>query len=304
MVIPEGEPMPAAAVATICRPWTMPPRPTASARPPASASGERESPRALTTSDAATAVAGIKTCAASPASIRRRRWRCACRRRSAARDCHAAQPQAPTDPTRADHGRARISRSRCTSRCAICRRSCCCPGSSTCRRTRSGARDQREIRRVVHGRAEHRDGPRAAVARLSDRSARHILPAVLGRRPEPDIEADPRLGREAAGRKSHEPGREESLVLLIRSELLRRYPNAVIYAAEAKKNRTDVRKPASRATKREVPDLSRHAAAGRHVLRFRSHRPQAKGICRCQRPAGSSSSRSSRPSRASASTSR
>ena len=48
-------------------------------------------------------------------------------------------------------------------------------------RHRAAAADERPVHRVVHGRPQQRDGPRAAVARLSHRSARHVVPAVLGR---------------------------------------------------------------------------------------------------------------------------
>ena len=67
-----------------------------------------------------------------------------------------------------------------------------------------------------------------------DRSARHILPPVLGTSvgsDRPDIDgstsgATHQLGQNADARVS-------SLVLLIRGELLRRYPNSVIYAVAA-----------------------------------------------------------------------
>ena len=45
---------------------------------------------------------------------------------------------------------------------------------------RARARDELALRRGVHGRPQLRDGARAVVARLSDRSARHVLRPVLG----------------------------------------------------------------------------------------------------------------------------
>ena len=61
------------------------------------------------------------------------------RARSSATGANATPPASAEpsgDAARDDHGRAARSRSRCTSRCATCRRSCCCPGSKPCRRTR------------------------------------------------------------------------------------------------------------------------------------------------------------------------
>ena len=57
------------------------------------------------------------------------------------------------------------------------------------------------VHRVLPGRPEPRDGPRAAVARVSDRPARHRLPSVLGRaRGAAASVRDPRRAPRAAAR--------------------------------------------------------------------------------------------------------
>ena len=64
----------------------------------------------------------------------------------------------------------------------------------------SRARDERALHRVLHGRAEPRDGARAALARLPDRPARHLLPAVLGPERRGARAGD---GRRARGAQGH-----------------------------------------------------------------------------------------------------
>ena len=60
------------------------------------------------------------------------------------------------------------------------------------------ARDQPEVHRGLHGRAQPRVRPRAALARVPDRPARQLLPPVLGRRAasSPQPGADPEALRE------------------------------------------------------------------------------------------------------------
>jgi hypothetical protein len=53
---------------------------------------------------------------------------------------------------------------------------------------------------------------------------------------QPDIQPIDQWGTKSLGENLLGPGPDENIVLLIRGELLSRYPNAVIYAAEAKKN--------------------------------------------------------------------
>ena len=109
--------------------------------------------------------------------------------------------------------------------------------------------NQRFIEAYLVG-PEPRDGARAALARVSDRSARQLLPAVLGR--EPGAAAGPdacaKASRCATSRSStvaartpssgpiiqrEAQGRRRVLVLVVRGELLKRYPTAVIYAQKA-----------------------------------------------------------------------
>ena len=63
----------------------------------------------------------------------------------------------------------------------------------------------------------------------------------------------------------------DRFVMLMRSALLRRYPTAVIYAAKAIKP-NGVRKPTQVARRRGASGVPRLDAAGRDVLRLRSHR--------------------------------
>ena len=131
---------------------------------------------------------------------------------------------------------------------------------------RHPARDQPAVHRVVHGRSQPRVRARAAVARVPDRPARLDVPAVLGRaellrRP---TRMPRRSGRSCAtslrctgGRATRALGahdnreagtaNEDELVLVIRGELLKRYPTAVIYAHRACWQRTDDGTAADRA---------------------------------------------------------
>ena len=84
--------------------------------------------------------------------------------------------------------------------------------------TISVARDERALHRVLHGRAEPRDGARAALARVPDRPARHLLPPVLG--PERRVPA-PADGRRARGAQGHRGDPH-----LARGEAPRRRPRA------------------------------------------------------------------------------
>ena len=115
------------------------------------------------------------------------------------------------------------------------------------------ARDQPAVHRGLHGRAEPRVRARAAVARVPDRPARQQLPAVLGRHGvlDPPARTEATAAREAArhpaaahaGRAppssattttaSSPATSEDEVVLVIRGELLKRYPTAVIYAHAA-----------------------------------------------------------------------
>ena len=101
--------------------------------------------------------------------------------RGAQRDCSVRQP-ADRDRRRprSDHGRAGVPAAdvRSTARSLAGLR---VPGSRA-RAARHGAAaaDQRAFIEAFMVGLNTRDGPRAAVARLSDRSTRHLLPAVLG----------------------------------------------------------------------------------------------------------------------------
>jgi hypothetical protein len=60
---------------------------------------------------------------------------------------------------------------------------------------------------------------------------------------QPDIEPIDRWGSNPLGANLLGPGPDENIVLLIRGDLLSRYPNAVIYAAEAIKGIDGRREP-------------------------------------------------------------
>ena len=99
------------------------------------------------------------------------------------------------------------------------------------------------VHRGVPGRAQPRDGPRAAVARVPDRPARHGVLPVLGpaRRPwrrttapapDRDIpDSTPGLrSADAPRRHTWTPAAGRDLiVLLVRGDLLQRYPRVTIY---------------------------------------------------------------------------
>ena len=98
----------------------------------------------------------------------------------------------------------------------------------------------------------------------------------------------------AGARQELRRGRRRSVVLLIRGELLHRYPDALIYAVEGE----DAEGGRHRG---EAAALPRAHRARHHVPRLRPDR-DGGARRRATTPAGSSSSRSSRPRRASGST--
>ena len=112
----------------------------------------------------------------------------------------------------------------------------------------------------------HEFGTRAAVARVSDRPARQLLPAVLGRARPDRAAADARSRRNSsrqmyqdivpldtladAPRARHAQAAERpktgDLVLTIRGELLKKYPNTLVYAQKAHMARNRIRGAAIR----------------------------------------------------------
>ena len=91
---------------------------------------------------------------------------------------------------------------------------------------------------------------------------------VRARRAAPGHRSDPRLGRAPLGDAAGAPAREQ-FVMLMRSALLRRYPNAVIYAAPAIAGERHAHADLDPATSASgVPRLD---AARRVVLRLRPH---------------------------------
>ena len=96
------------------------------------------------------------------------------------------------------------------------------------------AGDQSEIRRIVPGRTECRNEPRTALAQLPDRSARYLSSASSGiHRPATSNLTSKRSTSGATASLARMRSAGDNLVLLIRGELLRRYPNSVIYAVAA-----------------------------------------------------------------------
>ena len=181
--------------------------------------------------------------------------------------------------------------------------------------------NQRFIEAYMVG-SERRDGPRAALAAVSDRPARQLLPPVLGRRRrgQPrcrrsrprEIEEDllditklhtwdardvARRPREpAAARPGAEPG-DARLVLVVRGDLLKKYPTAVIYAQQAKwttdEQGRDVRvlDDSDPGAVRQDAGLQGGDRSGCPLPRLRSHRERREGQSRSRRPttpAGSS----------------
>ena len=191
------------------------------------------------------------------------------------------------------------------------------------------AGDEPEVHRGVHGRPQPRVRPRAAVARVPDRPARQRLPAVLGR---PGRLRRRRPRRRGAARRSCATSRElhagrrrrssattttassagddeEEVVLVIRGELLKRYPNAVIYAQKARwqTEATATSIPAQERTLGRAHRGGGDEAAARqaadaavrgegrsrhHVLRLRPHRRtrRAGTAAKSRRPARAGSS--------------
>ena len=173
------------------------------------------------------------------------------------------------------------------------------------------ARDQPGVHRGVHGRAQPRVRPRAAVARVPDRPARQPVPPVLGRAQRARRRANRASAQEAARHPAAAPwpqrrssattttarppgDSEEEVVLVIRGELLKKYPNAVIYAHRARW-RARATADIDPAQERELGDADRgrggraaarqaaHAALrgegrARHLLlRLRPHRGRGAG---------------------------
>ena len=101
---------------------------------------------------------------------------------------------------------------------------------------RRGAQNESRVRRGLHDRPEFRDGARAPLARIPDRPAGHVLQTFLGHRhgrgPPADIDdLRKNLGRALGTAPPNAPA--DQFVLLLRSSLLRRYPNAIIYLTPA-----------------------------------------------------------------------
>ena len=133
-----------------------------------------------------------------------------------------------------------------------------------------GLRTNRALRRGLHGRAQLRDGARAAVARIPDRPAgtyfQHFWGTDAGAgaaAPTSTTCARTSAARSARRRRTR---RRDQFVLLLRSSLLRRYPNAIIYLTPG----ADRRRPTTPPTG-HLPDLQRLDAARRHLLRLPDH---------------------------------
>ena len=150
---------------------------------------------------------------------------------------------------------------------------------------RARAQDQPRVRRGLHGRPQRRDGARAAVARLPDRSAGHVLQALLGHR----------CGAAARGQRHRRPAQEpgagarhgaadspaNQFVLLLRSSLLRRYPNAIIYLTPAVTGAATTPPPPTSirsSTARWSPTSPSSASRSRQPRR--SARPRQPGLLR------------------------
>ena len=183
------------------------------------------------------------------------------------------------------------------------------------------AGDQSALHRGVHGRLERRDGPRAAVAAVPDRSARQLFPPVLGCRRRDRIAT--RRSRRRKSKRScstsrsctrgiarlrsathasrplptgAEPG-EARLVLVVRGDLLKKYPTAVIYAQQAKWTTDEQGRAGARAGREQSgavhqdADLQGGDRSGRPLPRLRSHRERRRRAIPIPRPtirAGSS----------------
>ena len=86
-------------------------------------------------------------------------------------------------------------------------------------------RDQQPLHRGLPGRAQPRDGPRAAVARVPDRPARHLLLLVLDRRARARRRPARAAVATAASCGAHvDQALDGRLVFLVRGDLIRRYP--------------------------------------------------------------------------------
>ena len=158
--------------------------------------------------------------------------------------------------------------SRCTSRCAICsQRHAPARAGRVPDNTIIAARDQPRLHRGLHGRAQRRAGPRAALARVPDRPARHLLPPVLGRAQPARPGADrPSASGCATSRRSREwqtPARARTclpdrgrdlLFLLIKGDLLVRFPTALIYAAPARWTQSSGATAVAPAVRRRLAD--------------------------------------------------
>ena len=205
------------------------------------------------------------------------------------------------------------------------------------------ARDQPTLHRSLHGRAQSRVRARAAVARISDRPARKLLPAVLGRLellrrtrswiPRRCASGCVTSRRFTNGRRTrssaimiHAGRREaqEDLVLVIRGELLKRYPECRHLCPEGRlgadrwhgrsvegtrsgRARTPGKRPIRRARNFERRFIWRRSSpisTSWASISPSTKRAAATERTRATRPAGSSSSRSGRASRASGSTRR
>ena len=161
------------------------------------------------------------------------------RARPSRRACAPPSPsRAPARPRRAGVRRprrpvAQRSRSRWSSRWPRSRRSWSCPASTSCRRTRScRSRPTRPSSRRTSSGSTPRWGASSSGAAFPANLAatyfdRFWDASVDARSRHPDIHAIGAWGDLPLGDNA-ETG--EAFVMLVRSELLRRYPNAVIYA--------------------------------------------------------------------------
>ena len=142
------------------------------------------------------------------------------------------------------------------------------------RRLGHGAQDQPAVRRVAARRGQPRAQPRAALARVPDRPARHPVPPVLGPRQRRRHRPDPHLAGEQRPRRATARATPTARSpCSIRGELLRRYPNASLYAwrsvdGVARREPAGARGPAH-------PGVRRRARGGHHLRRVRPERGRA-----------------------------
>ena len=239
---------PVAGDAALVTPDDVHPRPVNGCRgrasPPPSLPRRRDGPARLRAALRRSAARGARRSASRPSS----RPRCSRSLEPAAdaaaallraRDRSAGGARAARD-RRVACLRTRRSRSRCTRRCATSRPSCSLPGRRQDRArtpSRCSTPTRASSRRSWSGSTT--SSPRELLWREfpSDLAA-HVLPPLLGRRhPRAAADAADRSGPGGRARRATSAGGDARRAL-IRGELLRRYPDALIYADPGARRRT------------------------------------------------------------------